>query len=265
MEIAGYLGAVLMGISLGLFGGGGSILSVPILVYLFGLDVISATGLSLFIVGTTSAAGLTNYHRQGNIEWRTATLFGGASLLSVFATRRWLVPALPDPLFQMGELTVPKDTAILGLFAVVMVLAAWSMLRKRKAVPTKEAGKDQLLPLLLIGLAVGILTGLLGAGGGFVIVPALVVIAGVDMKKAVGTSLLIITANAFIGFLGDRQVHLIDHAPLLIMFIALAIGGIFVGGLLAKRIDGNRLRPAFGWFILTMGAYIIIRELYTLT
>jgi len=265
MEVAGYIGAVIMGLSLGLFGGGGSILSVPILVYLFGLDAISATGLSLFIVGATSTAGLYNYHRQGNIEWRTAGMFGGASLLSVFATRRWLVPALPDPLFQLGAVTVPKDTAILGLFAVVMVLAAWSMLRKRKTIPTRRAGEDQLLPLLMIGLAVGLLTGLLGAGGGFVIVPALVVIAGVEMKKAVGTSLLIITANAFIGFWGDRQVHLIDHAALLLIFIALAIGGILLGGLLAKRINGNRLRPAFGWFILAMGVYIITRELYALS
>lgn len=258
--MAGYLGAVLMGLSLGLFGGGGSILSVPILVYLFGLDAITATGLSLFIVGTTSTAGLYNYHRQGNIEWRTAILFGSASLLSVFATRRWLLPALPDPIIQVGAVPVAKDTAILGLFAVVMVLAAWSMLRKRKTVQTPRTGEEQMLPLLLIGLAVGVLTGLLGAGGGFVIVPALVVIAGIEMKKAVGTSLLIITANAFIGFLGDRQVHLIDHAGLLLMFIALAIGGILLGGLLAKRIDGNRLRPAFGWFILAMGIYIIARE-----
>lgn len=256
----GYLGAVVMGLSLGLFGGGGSILSVPILVYLFGLDAISATGLSLFIVGTTSTAGLYNYHRQGNIEWRTAFIFSGASLLSVFATRRWLVPALPDPLFQMGAITVAKDTAILGLFAVVMILAAWSMLRKRKPASKGRPKENMAGPLVLIGLAVGLLTGVLGAGGGFVIVPALVVIAGVDMKKAVGTSLLIITANAFIGFLGDRQVHLIDHAGLLLVFIALAIGGILIGGLLAKRIDGNRLRPAFGWFILAMGVYIIARE-----
>lgn len=260
MEFAGYLGAVIMGVSLGLFGGGGSILTVPILVYLFGMDAVSATGLSLFIVSITSAAGLYSYHRQGSIEWRTAVIFGTASLLSVFATRRWLIPALPDPLFSIGVVAVPKDSAILGLFAVVMVLAAWSMLRKRRPNAT-ERHVVALVPLLSTGLAVGLLTGLLGAGGGFVIVPSLVLLAGIDMKKAIGTSLLIITVNSFIGFLADQEVHLSDHAALLLWFVALAIIGIVFGSYLAKRIDGARLRPAFGWFVLAMGVFIIGREI----
>lgn len=263
-ELLGYAGAVLMGFSLGLFGGGGSILAVPILVYLFGQDPVTATGLSLFIVGATSGAGIFSHHRQGNIEWRTAAVFGAASILSVFATRHWLVSALPDPLLHLGSVAVGKGEAILALFAVVMLLSAWSMIRRRNhPVPTGD-GRLHLPSLLLIGLLVGLLTGVLGAGGGFLIVPALVLMAGVDMKRAVGTSLLLITVNSFIGFLGDRHVHLADHVTILLPFLTLAMVGIVVGARLSKRISNERLRPAFGWFILAMGAYMLIRELCTL-
>lgn len=263
-ELLGYAGAVLMGFSLGLLGGGGSILSVPILVYLFGLDPVSATGLSLFIVGATSGAGLFSHHRQGNIEWRTAAVFGAASIVSVYCTRRWLVPALPDPLLQLGGVAVGKGEAILALFAMVMLLSAWSMIRRRKLEVPAADGQQHLPSLLLIGLLVGLLTGVLGAGGGFLIVPALVLLAGVDMKRAVGTSLLLITVNSFIGFLGDRHVHLADHVTILLPFLALAMAGIVVGARLSKRVSSEKLRPAFGWFILAMGVYILMRELWSL-
>ncbi len=263
-ELLGYAGAVLMGFSLGLLGGGGSILTVPILVYLFGQDPVTATGLSLFIVGATSGAGIFSHHRQGNIEWRTAAVFGAASILSVFATRRWLVPALPDPLLHLGTVAVGKGEAILALFAVVMLLSAWSMIRRGKLEAPVEKGDGHLPSLLLIGLVVGMLTGVLGAGGGFLIVPALVLLASVDMKRAVGTSLLLITVNSFIGFLGDRHVHLADHVTILLPFLALAAIGIVVGARLSKRVSSEKLRPAFGWFILAMGTYILLRELYTL-
>jgi uncharacterized membrane protein YfcA len=264
LELLGYAGAVLMGLSLGLLGGGGSILTVPILAYLFRQDPMTATGLSLFIVGATSGAGVLSHHRQGNIEWRTAGMFGAASMLSVFITRRWLVPALPDPLMHLGNLAVGKGEAILALFAVVMLLSSLSMIRSKHLTATAENGRRHLPSLLLIGLLVGLLTGVLGAGGGFLIVPALVLLAGVDMKRAVGTSLLLITANSFIGFLGDRHVHLADHVPILLPFLALALIGIVLGALLSKRISNEKLRPAFGWFVLAMGAYILLRELYTL-
>lgn len=262
--LLGHAGAVLMGISLGLLGGGGSILAVPILVYLFGQDPVTATGLSLFIVGTTSGAGIFTHHRQGNIEWRTAGLFGGASILSVYLTRRWLVPALPDPLLTLGGAAVGKGEAILALFAVVMLLSAFSMIRHRELRVPGAHGQRHLPSLLLIGLLVGLLTGLLGAGGGFLIVPALVLLAGMDMKRAIGTSLLLITANAFIGFASDRHVHLADHATLLWSFVAFALLGIFIGSRLSARISSEKLRPAFGWFVLAMGVYILVRELYAI-
>lgn len=263
-ELLGYAGAVLMGFSLGLLGGGGSILTVPILVYLFGQDPVTATGLSLFIVGTTSGAGILSHHRQGNIEWRTASIFGAASIFSVYATRRWLVPALPDPLLRVGGVAVGKGETILALFALVMLLSAWSMIRRRNHPVHTGDGRLHLPSLLLIGLLVGLLTGVLGAGGGFLIVPSLVLLAGVDMKRAVGTSLLLITVNSFIGFLGDRHVHLADHVTILLPFLALAMLGIVVGARLGKRTSNAKLRPAFGWFVLAMGTYILLRELYTL-
>ncbi len=264
MAILGYAASVLMGLSLGLMGGGGSILTVPILVYLFGLDAMAATGLSLFIVGATSGAGLFSHHRQGNIEWRTAALFGIASIISVFLTRRWLVPALPDPVLHFGGLAVAKGTAILVLFAVMMLYSAWRMIAGRKPDASTTRVHRNPTSLLLTGLGVGLITGVLGAGGGFLIVPALVLLARMDMKHAVGTSLFIITVNAFIGFLSDRYVHLADYPTILLPILAFAILGIIVGSRLAKHISSDKLRPAFGWFILAMGCYILIRELYTL-
>lgn len=263
MEILGYMGALIMGLVLGALGGGGSILTVPILVYLFRLEPVTATGISLFVVGATSAAGILSHHRQGNVAWRTAALFGSASIISVFITRRWVVPAIPDPIVHIGDLTLDRGTAILSLFAVVMVLSAWSMIRGRKEddIPRKAGGT---VHLVLTGLLVGVLTGILGAGGGFLIVPALVLAAGLDMKQAVGTSLLIITVNAFIGFLGDRDVHLADHIGMLLPFLALAIIGIVLGVRWSERIPSAKLRPAFGRFVLVMGIYIIIRELYNM-
>ena len=298
MEVLGYMGALIMGLVLGALGGGGSILTVPILVYLFRLEPVTATGISLFVVGATSAAGILSHHRQGNVAWRTAALFGSASIISVFITRRWVVPAIPDPIVHIGDLTLDRGTAILSLFAVVMVLSAWSMIRGRKEddIPRKAGGT---VHLVLTGLLVGVLTGILGAGGGFLIVPALVLAAGLDMKQAVGTSLIIIaaksligftgdlkgneaidwnfllffsvvaiagiiTVNAFIGFLGDRDVHLADHIGMLLPFLALAIIGIVLGVRWSERIPSAKLRPAFGRFVLVMGIYIIIRELYNM-
>lgn len=263
-ELLGYAGAVLMGLSLGIFGGGGSTLTVPILVYLFHQDPVTATGLSLLLVGATSGAGLFAHHRQGNIEWRSAAVFGGASLVSVFITRRWLLPALPDPIFHIGPVTVGKGVFILGLFAVMMIASARRMIRKPEGNMAMATGRHATLKLLLIGLVVGLLTGILGAGGGFLIVPALVLLAGMDVKRAVGTSLFIITANSFIGFLGDREIRLEDHYHLLLPFLALAILGILIGSRAAKRIHPEKLRPAFGWFLAAMGAFIIVRELCTL-
>ena len=270
MELIGYFGAVLMGLSLGLIGGGGSILTVPILVYLFHIDAVMATAYSLFIVGLTSLIGSGSHMRMGNIHWRTAIVFGIPSIISVYATRAWLVPALPDPLFSVGGVAIGKSIGILIFFAVVMVVAAFSMIRRPRMI--KEKVEDDVMsnsspvrfnyPLILAeGVIVGAITGIVGAGGGFLIIPALVLLAKLPMKTAVGTSLIIIAAKSLLGFLGDLRGDEVINWGFLGIFSVIAIAGILIGTKLSKRISNAHLRPAFGWFVLVMGIYIITREI----
>ncbi len=266
MEILGYIGAIIMGLSLGLIGGGGSILTVPILVYLFNVDAVLATAYSLFIVGITSMVGSVSHMRMGNIHWRTALVFGVPSIVAVFLTRAYLVPALPDPLFSIGVVAVSKSLGMLVFFALLMVAAAYSMIRKPKSPLGPDERAEQAIafnyPLILAeGAVVGTITGLVGAGGGFLIIPALVLLAKLPMKQAVGTSLIIIAAKSLIGFTGDLRGDEVIDWKFLMIFSAIAIGGIIAGSILSKRIPNEKLKPAFGWFVLVMGIYIIGREL----
>ncbi len=257
----GYIGAAIMGLSLGLIGGGGSILTVPILVFLFGLPAEAATAYSLFIVGLTSLAGSFSHIRLGNIHWRTAVVFGIPAIMSVFATRWLIMPAIPHVLFSIGNFVVTKDIFLLLVFAILMVLAAGSMIRRR-TVRTEVGPTKFNYPLILgEGLLVGFVTGLVGAGGGFLIIPALVILANLPMRQAVGTSLIIIAAKSLIGFLGDVRSDLVIDWHFLLVFSAIAIVGIVAGSLLSKNIDEEKLKPAFGWFVLVMGLYIIGKEL----
>lgn len=260
MEIIGYIGAILIGLSLGLIGGGGSILTLPILVYLFKLDPVLSTAYSLFIVGLTSLVGSISHMRMGNIDFRTAVVFGSPSILSVFLTRLYLVPAIPDHLFTLWGFEITKPLGLLLLFAIIMLMASYSMIRKTKSDLSRSKKGYKYHLIFLEGIIVGILTGLVGAGGGFMIIPALVLFAGLEMKKAVGTSLIIIATKALIGFTGDLQGSMEIDWNFLLIFSAIAVLGIILGSLLSKRISNEKLKPAFGWFVLVMGIYIIIRE-----
>lgn len=263
MEISGYIGAILMGLTLGLIGGGGSILTVPILVYLFHVDAVLATAYSLFIVGLTSLVGSVSHMKLGNIHWKTALVFGIPSIVSVFFTRLVIVPHIPNPMFNIGTLVVSKSMGLLILFAIIMILAAYSMIKPAK----KKTETDQNdiafnFPLIFAeGLIVGVVTGLVGAGGGFLIIPALVLLAKLPMKKAVGTSLMIIAAKSLIGFIGDMKGNEVIDWKFLFIFSSIAIVGILLGSMLSKKIAGEKLKPAFGWFVLIMGVYIILKEL----
>ncbi len=261
MEIIGYLGAVLMGMSLGLIGGGGSILTVPILVYLFNVNAELSTAYSLFIVGLTSLFGSFSHMKMGNIHWRTAIVFGIPSIISVYITRHFIVPAIPDVLLTT-PFKLDKDMGILVLFAIIMVLASYSMIKKGKPKAQEEGEVSYNYPLILVeGAVVGLVTGLVGAGGGFLIIPALVILAKLPMKQAVGTSLIIIASKSLLGFLGDLgRGQLIDWSFLLV-FSSIAVVGIFLGAFLSKKISGDKLKPAFGWFVLIMGIYIIVKTL----
>ncbi len=264
MEIAGYIASLVIGISLGLIGGGGSILTVPVLVYLFRVQPVVATAYSLFIVGSTSLIGSIPKHKGGEINLKTALIFGIPSIAAVFATRAFIVPAIPDELFSIGNLVFTKSLLMMLLFAVLMVFASVSMIRsKKKEIEEEEVTTQKFnYPLILIeGAVVGTLTGLVGAGGGFLIIPALVLLSKLPMKQAVGTSLLIIAAKSLIGFTGDIGKAEMDWT-LLLSVTGLAIVGIFIGNVLSKKISADSLKKGFGWFVLVMGIYIIIKELF---
>ncbi len=261
MEIIGFIASVVIGISLGLIGGGGSILTVPVLVYLFGMDAVVATAYSLFIVGVTSAVGSFSYFRKGLVNVKTAIVFGIPSIVAVFLTRAYIVPAIPNELLTWNSWVITKSMAFMILFAILMLFASVSMIRKPRAQQSIQPEKQSFnYPVILIeGLVVGALTGLVGAGGGFLIIPALVILSKLPMKEAVGTSLVIIAAKSIIGFFGESPDTIIDYFFLLKITL-FAVIGIFIGMALSKRVDGSKLKPAFGWFVLVMGIYIILKE-----
>lgn len=264
MEIVGFILAALVGVSLGLIGGGGSILTVPILVYLIGINPILATSYSLFIVGTTSMIGTLINYKKGYVDIKTALLFGLSSITTVFITRKFLLPHIPHIIYKNDHFYITQSMATMVLFAFLMLSASIAMIKsskenKRPIIPNKSNNKTVLL--LIYGIFIGLATGLLGAGGGFLIIPALVFILKMPMKEAIGTSLLIIALNSLIGFTGDLGHFVIDW-KLLIFITFIAIAGIFVGGAIAKKIDGEKLKKLFGWFVLNMGLYILIKEIF---
>jgi uncharacterized protein len=263
MEILGYAASIIMGLTLGLIGGGGSILTVPILVYLFHVDPVLATAYSLFVVGLTSAVGSVSHFRKGNVDLKTGLIFGIPSIAAVYAVRKFVVPAIPDPVFSIGEFVVEKGIFIMVLFAILMLLASISMIRKSKNGGSELTEVKYNFPLIFLeGLIVGGVTGLVGAGGGFLIIPALVLFAGLPMKQAVGTSLLIIALKSLIGFTGDLGSGQDIDYSFMLLFSAFAMVGILIGSYLTRYIANEKLKPAFGWFVLVMGLYIFIKELF---
>lgn len=265
MNIFAYLASALIGISLGLIGGGGSILTVPVLVYLFGVSPILSTSYSLFIVGSTSLVGAFNNFRNGLVNVKTALLFGLSSIITVFITRKFIIPNIPKELFSIRGFVVTENIMTMLLFAVLMVAAATAMIKngsgKIEEEKVVQKGQGSIVKLMIYGVAIGIVTGLLGAGGGFLLIPTLVILMGLPMKEAVGTSLLIIAMNSLLGFTGDLGHFKMDWL-FLMEITAIAVAGIFIGGLIGKRIDGSKLKKGFGYFVLVMGCYIIVREIF---
>jgi uncharacterized membrane protein YfcA len=263
MEIIGYAAAVLIGVSLGLIGGGGSILTVPVLVYLFGVDAFLATEYSLFIVGISSLVGSVSYFKKGLVNFKMAMIFGIPSVLSIFLTRIYLLPLIPEEVFRIQNFTITRDIFLLLIFVGLMILASYKMIKGNASEKLSERAADKNNTLLAAGQGsvVGVLTGLVGAGGGFMIIPALVNLLKIPMKIAIGTSLVIISFNSLIGFFSSAN-HVKIEWKLLISIATIAVAGIIIGSQLSKKIDGKKLKPAFGWFILIMGIYIITKEIF---
>jgi uncharacterized protein len=260
MEWIGYGFAILIGLILGLIGGGGSILSIPILVYFFNLGPVTASAYSLFIVGMTSLVGAIPKYRDHLVNFRTAFLFGIPSIVTIFCTRLWIVPAIPEIIFDAGYFLITKRFLLLGIFALLMILASFTMIRNPNHL-AQEDHRFNYIYVIIEGLIIGFLTGLVGAGGGFLIIPGLVLLTGLPFKTAVGTSLLIIAINSLIGFLGDALYAEIDWT-FLITITGLAVTGILVGHQLSGYVSPARLRYSFGWFVFVTGIYILIREMF---
>lgn len=257
----GFAASILIGITLGLIGGGGSILTLPVLVYLLGINPTVSTTYSLFVVGTTSLVGAVRYMQQRLVNYPAALAFSLPSFAAVYFTRTYLVPAIPDPVFSTPAFYVSKNVAIMVVFALVMLAASGSMICNSKTEMDLRPGRISPGLLATEGVLVGMLTGVVGAGGGFLIIPSLVLLARLPIKIAVGTSLLIIAANSLIGFLSGRSLKTVDWQFLLV-FTALSIIGILLGIYLTRFVSGSKLRKAFGWFVLGMGVYIIVKETF---
>lgn len=237
--------AVLVGVSLGLLGGGGSILTVPLLTYVAGVDAQRAIATSLLVVGVTSAVAAVTHARAGRVRWKLAALFGAAAMVGAYTG---------------GRLAhfVPGNVLLIG-FAVIMIAAAVAMLRGRRDVTDESTGRLPVVKILLQGAGVGVISGLVGAGGGFLLVPALALLGGLPMPVAVGTSLVVISMQSFAGLAGHLATEPIDW-KLAGMVTAAAVVGSVAGGLLVSRVNAGTLRKAFGWFVLAMAAVVLAEE-----
>jgi len=255
----GFAATILAGATMGLIGGGGSILTVPILVYLLEIPPVLATGYSLFVVGLSALVGSVNYFKLGLVNLKAGTIFAIPAFVGVFLARKFLVPALPVEIFNLGNLVVGRDLIVMGVFATVMILASVSMIRGGSE--SEQEGELQFnYPMIALeGLIVGAVTGFVGAGGGFLIIPALVVLAKLPMKQAVGTSLMIIAVKSLFGFLGDLGNQSIEWG-FLALFSLLSIIGIYLGTYLSRFVSSAKLKPGFGWFVLIMGLFILAKE-----
>ncbi|WP_299676712.1 sulfite exporter TauE/SafE family protein [uncultured Dokdonia sp.] len=259
-QILGYISALCIGIILGLIGGGGSILTVPILVYLLYLNPVTATAYSLFVVGISALVGAIHNIRKGLVNFRTAIVFAIPAFLAVYTTRKFVVPNIPEEVITIEGFVITKSIGIMIFFAFIMLLTSVSMIRSKRKNDQQETKVSYNYPLIFIeGIVVGFLTGIVGAGGGFLIIPALVLLTKLPMKKAVATSLLIIAIKSLIGFIGDIENLMIDWSFLL-SFTSISVVGIFIGMWLTNFINGKKLKKGFGWFVLIMAIYIIVKE-----
>lgn len=246
MTVLTLAAAVLIGVTLGLFGGGGSILTVPVLVYLAGVPAKQAIAMSLFVVAVTSAVSAISHARAGRIRWRTGLIFGAAGMAGAYGGGL-IGPHLPEAL-------------LMAAFAAMMLATALAMIRDRRTPAAEPRRREVPVPHVIAeGVAIGLVTGLVGAGGGFLVVPALVLLGGLPMGVAVGTSLVVIAMKSLAGLTGYLHSVTIDWS-LALPVTAAAIAGGLLGGALTGRLHADRLRKAFGWFVLAMGAFVLAQQ-----
>lgn len=266
MELIGYIASLGMGVILGLMGGGGAILTVPIMVYLFDISPSLATGYSLFVVGLTALIGSIMYIRRGEVDFKIGAAFAIPSVIGVHISRAIITPQIPPIVGHFWGVTLTKEILIMATFAVLMIAASSSMIKKRKEKkPTAIHASLRFAFIAVEGLIVGMLAGFVGAGGGFLIIPALVLLAGLPMRTAIGTSLLIIAVQSLTGFSGDLSRGVTVDWSLLGPVAIIAIAGIILGSRIAHKIKEQKLKIAFGWFVLVMGAAILLKQVHHLS
>lgn len=260
VEIIGFILGIFIGISLGMIGSGGSILTIPTLVYLMHILPSQATVYSMFIVGVSAMIGGIKGAYDKLVDFKMAFYFGLPSIISVFIMRKFIVPLLPNTLFMFSNFEITKDFFIMLLFATLMLLASIAMIRNKQLETKKDTNIDT-NKFIFKGILVGFITGFIGVGGGFLIIPTLIFSAKMEMKNAVATSLWIIAANSLVGFFGSMYMINIDW-NFLLKFTFLALIGIFIGLSFGKKFNNHNLKPFFGWFVLITGIYIIVKELF---
>ena len=259
-EFTAYAASFAIGISLGLIGAGGSILTIPVFVYVLKKDPLSSGVYSMFVVGVSAMAGSIQSMINKVVDLKTAIMFGAPSIVGVFVARKFIFPSIPAEFSIIGSLTVSKEILFMLCFAALMFLAAIKMLRPLH-VEEPSAAKPSVVPLLLRGLLVGIITGLLGIGGGFLIVPALYLWARLPVKQAIGTALLVIATNSLFSFLTSYSSTNIEWT-LLTRFSIGAVIGIAIGTSLSKKCSGDQLKKVFAFFILAISVYIGYKQLF---
>jgi uncharacterized membrane protein YfcA len=260
--IIGYFLAILIGVSLGLIGSGGSILSVPILVYVMNVSPLLATAYSLFTVGTTALIGGIQKAKQKLVDFKKVVLFGLPTLIAVFITRKFIVPQIPETVFSTNKFILTKSIVIMIVFAIVMIIASVRMIRPIKLDLNVNNNNLNYYKIIFSGIFIGFIAGFVGAGGGFLIIPALLFLAKTPMKMAVGTSLFIVAIQSLIGFIGDIRPEQTLDWKLVLTFSTCSIIGLFIGNGLSKKLSGEKLKTSFGWLVLIMGIYIFIKELF---
>lgn len=261
IEFFGFVGAFFIGLIMGVLGGGGSILAVPILAYIFHFDEKIATAYSLCIVGSTGLIGGVRQALQKMVDWKVVFQFGFPAVIGITIVRAFLIPALPSDLFTIGDFFVTRRMAMFGLFAFLMVFAAISMLKGKKDDENIVENQLKFNPVLLIqGFLIGGLTGMVGAGGGFLIVPALMMVAKLNMRKASATSLVIIAINSLIGFFIGDALHIKIDWTFLSIFIGISMLGILVGTYINKFLPIKFLKRTFAIFIILMAIFMFIEE-----
>lgn len=261
MYVVGLMLAILVGLTLGMIGSGGSIMTVPILVYVLGINPVLATTYSLLIIGTTSLVGAVNGVKHKTIDFNKVLYFGLPSMITVFLVRSYILPLVPDE-FQIGGYTIHQDNVLMVLFAIIMVFSAVPMIRGKRIDIFPNVNKHNMLYVIIQGIMVGSVTGVVGAGGGFLIIPVLINSFGLTLKRAVSTSLVMITINSMIGVIGDiDRLNQFDW-KLIISYITLSILGLFVGFRVSNRIDNAVLKRGFGVAVLALSIFILIQELF---